>query len=57
MEALSAVSQTAFITLRSRVIEGWSHLDDERVRPRMLRLVRGFALFSRSQWTIRASIG
>lgn len=39
------------------VIEEWSYIDDDRVHPKMLKLMRGFKIITRSQWTMRAKIG
>jgi len=39
-----------------RVVEEWSFIEDEDLRPRILRLLRHFRVFSRTQWTFRATI-
>jgi methyltransferase (TIGR00027 family) len=39
-----------------RVVEEWSYFEDEDVEPRFFRLLRNIKLFSRGQWTIRATI-
>jgi methyltransferase (TIGR00027 family) len=38
------------------VVEEWSYFEDEDVQPRVFRLLRNIKLFSRGQWTIRATI-
>ena len=40
-----------------KVIEEWSYFEDEDIKPRILRLFRNLKLFSRTQWTVRATIG
>lgn len=40
-----------------KVVEEWSYLEEKDVRPAMLKLFRNWKLFTRSQWTVRASIG
>jgi methyltransferase (TIGR00027 family) len=39
------------------VIEEWSFMEDKRVKPIILRFFRHFKTFTRSQWTVRLSIG
>ena len=39
------------------LVEEWSYLEDERVRPGILHLFRNVPLFPRTQWTVRALIG
>jgi methyltransferase (TIGR00027 family) len=39
------------------VEEEWSFFEAEDLRPRILRLLRGLRAWTRSQWTVRASIG
>ena len=40
-----------------RVIEEWSYFEDPDIEPKFFRLFRNFKPMSRSQWTIRATIG
>jgi methyltransferase (TIGR00027 family) len=40
-----------------KVTDEWSYLEERDVRPAMLKLFRNWKLFTRSQWTVRASIG
>jgi len=40
-----------------KVVEEWSYFEDEDIKPAILRLFRNVKLFSRTQWTIRATIG
>jgi methyltransferase (TIGR00027 family) len=40
-----------------KVVEEWSYFEDEDIRPRFLRLFRHFKLMTRTQWTIKATIG
>ena len=40
-----------------KVVEEWSYFEDEDVTPGILHLFRSLRLFSKSQWTIRATIG
>jgi len=40
-----------------RVLEEWSYLEDEDIKPEILKLLGHFKLFSRTQWTIQATIG
>lgn len=39
------------------VLEEWSYLEEPDVRPGFMRIFRHMRSFTRSQWTIRASIG
>jgi methyltransferase (TIGR00027 family) len=40
-----------------KVLEEWSYLEDGRVRPSILKFFGKFKTFTRSQWTIKGSIG
>lgn len=40
-----------------KVVEEWSYFEDEDIRPRFLRLFRYFKFMTRTQWTIKATIG
>jgi len=40
-----------------KVVEEWSYFEDENIRPRFLRLFRHFKFMTRTQWTIKATIG
>ncbi len=40
-----------------KVVEEWSHFEDEDIKPQFLRLFRNFKFISRTQWTIKATIG
>jgi len=40
-----------------KVVEEWSYFEDEDIRPKFLRLFRHFKLLTRTQWTIKATIG
>ncbi len=40
-----------------KVVEEWSYFEDEDIRPKFLRLFRSFKFLTRTQWTIRATIG
>jgi methyltransferase (TIGR00027 family) len=40
-----------------KVVEEWSYFEDEDIRPRFLRLFRHFKFMTRTQWTIKATIG
>jgi len=40
-----------------RVVEEWSYFEDPDIEPKFFRLFRNFKPMSRSQWTIRATIG
>ena len=40
-----------------KVVEEWSYFEDEDIRPRFLRLFRHFKSMTRTQWTIKATIG
>jgi methyltransferase (TIGR00027 family) len=40
-----------------KVVEEWSYFEDEDIRPRFLRLFRHFKFITRTQWTIKATIG
>jgi O-methyltransferase involved in polyketide biosynthesis len=40
-----------------KVVEEWSYFEDEDIRPKSLRLFRPFKFMSRTQWTIKATIG
>jgi methyltransferase (TIGR00027 family) len=42
---------------RIRVAEAWSYFEDPDLRPRVLTLLRHLPLFTRTQWTIRATVG
>jgi O-methyltransferase involved in polyketide biosynthesis len=39
------------------VVEEWSYFEDEDIRPKFLRLFRHFKFMTRTQWTIKATIG
>ena len=39
------------------VVDEWSYFEDEDIRPKFLRLFRHFRFVTRTQWTIRATIG
>lgn len=39
-----------------KVVEEWSYFEDEDIKPALLKLFRNVKLFSRTQWTIRATI-
>ena len=39
-----------------KVVEEWSYFEDEDIKPAILRLFRNVKLFSRTQWTVRATI-
>ncbi len=40
-----------------KVVEEWSYFEDEDIRPKFLRLFRNLKFMSKTQWTIRATIG
>ncbi len=40
-----------------KVLEEWSYFEDNDLRPKFLKLFRRLKAFTRTQWTIRASIG
>ena len=40
-----------------RVVEEWSYFEDPDIEPKFFRLFRNFRPMTRSQWTIRATIG
>ncbi len=40
-----------------KVVEEWSYFEDEDIVPKFLRLFRNFKFMSRTQWTIKATIG
>jgi len=40
-----------------RVAEEWSYFEDEDLRPKIWRLFRNIKFMSRTQWTIKATIG
>ncbi len=40
-----------------KVAEEWSYFDEENIRPKFFRLFRDLKFISRTQWTIRATIG
>ena len=40
-----------------KVVEEWSYFEDEDIRPWFLKLFRHFKLMTRTQWTIKATIG
>ncbi|MFH1966048.1 MAG: class I SAM-dependent methyltransferase [Acidobacteriota bacterium] len=40
-----------------RVIEEWSYFEDESIKPAILKLFRNWKFMSRTQWTVKASIG
>jgi hypothetical protein len=40
-----------------KVVEEWSYFEDEDIRPKLLRLFRSFKVMTRTQWTIKATIG
>jgi methyltransferase (TIGR00027 family) len=39
-----------------RVTDEWSYFEEPELRPRSLRLLRHFKAFTRTQWTVRATI-
>jgi methyltransferase (TIGR00027 family) len=41
----------------TKVVEEWSYFEDEDIRPKLLKLFRSFKLMTRTQWTIKATIG
>jgi methyltransferase (TIGR00027 family) len=40
-----------------KVVEEWSYFEDPDIKPKFLRLFRNFKFMSRTQWTIKATIG
>ncbi len=40
-----------------KVVEEWSYFEDKDIKPRLLKLFRNFKFMSRTQWTIKATIG
>jgi O-methyltransferase involved in polyketide biosynthesis len=40
-----------------KVVEEWSYYEEEDLRPRVLKLFRNSKLMSRTQWTVKATIG
>jgi methyltransferase (TIGR00027 family) len=40
-----------------KVVGEWSYFEDEDIRPKLLRLFRHFKFMTRTQWTIKATIG
>jgi methyltransferase (TIGR00027 family) len=40
-----------------KVVEEWSYFEDEDIWPKFLRLFRPFKFMTRTQWTIKATIG
>jgi methyltransferase (TIGR00027 family) len=40
-----------------RVVEEWSFYEEKDIRPRVLALFRNFKLMTRTQWTVKATIG
>jgi len=40
-----------------QVVEEWSYFEDEDIKPKVFRIFRNCRMFSRTQWTIRATIG
>lgn len=40
-----------------KIVEEWSYFEDEDIKPKVFRLFRNFKLMSRTQWTIKATIG
>jgi O-methyltransferase involved in polyketide biosynthesis len=40
-----------------KVVEEWSYYEEGDLRPRVLSLFRNFKLMSRTQWTVKATIG
>ena len=40
-----------------KVVEEWSYFEDEDIQPKLLRLFRPFKFMTRTQWTIKATIG
>jgi methyltransferase (TIGR00027 family) len=40
-----------------KVVEEWSYFEDPDIKPTLLRLFRNFKFMSRTQWTIKATIG
>jgi methyltransferase (TIGR00027 family) len=40
-----------------KVVEEWSYFEDKDIKPRIFRMFRNCKMFSRGQWTIRATIG
>lgn len=48
MNILDSVEKTA---------EEWSYIDDDDIKPGILKLFRKWKMFTKAQWTIRAAIG
>jgi len=40
-----------------KLLEEWTYFEDRDIRPKILRLLGKFKRFSRSEWTVRRSIG
>jgi methyltransferase (TIGR00027 family) len=40
-----------------KVVEEWSYYEEKDIRPRVLALLRNLKLMSRTQWTVKATIG
>jgi methyltransferase (TIGR00027 family) len=40
-----------------KVVEEWSYYEEKDLRPRVLALLRNFKLMTRTQWTVKATIG
>jgi len=39
-----------------KIIDEWSYLDDDDIRPKVLKYFRQFKSFTRTQWTVTASL-
>lgn len=40
-----------------KVVEEWSYFEDKDIKPRLLKLFRNFKFMTKTQWTIKATIG
>jgi hypothetical protein len=40
-----------------KVVEEWSYFEDPDIRPKVLALFRNLKTMTRSQWTVKATIG
>jgi O-methyltransferase involved in polyketide biosynthesis len=40
-----------------KVVEEWSYYEAKDIRPRVLSLFRNFKMMTRTQWTVKATIG
>jgi methyltransferase (TIGR00027 family) len=40
-----------------KIVEEWSYFEDEDIQPKFLRLFRNVKFVSRTQWTVKATIG